>query len=318
MNEDDIKVPVYLITGFLEGGKTSFIRKVLGQRYFQIPGVTTIINTESGEEEYDSSELTKSRAMVVDIDDESELTAEKLEQINNDIYPERVMIELNPLWGVKKFEELTLPEGWGIVQKIVLVDAGTYQVYQNNMKSLFSEMFTSSDLVIFNRCKEDMPLANFRRGIKVVDPACEVVFEGPDGQMMDLFEEAPPYDLDADVVNIEDVDYGIFYVDLHDHPERYVGKTVHFRGLMKKSKAMGSKYFALGWMAMTCCADDIQFIGYICETPKARGYEDGTWVEITAKVEIKHMMAYRGKGPIFRVMQMAPVEPPESELVYFN
>ena len=87
---------------------------------------------------------------------------------------------------------------------------------------------------------------------------------------------------------------------------------------MMKNRMMGSKYFALGWMAMTCCADDLQFIGYMCESAKARGYEDGTWVQITAKVEFKHMMAYRGKGPVFKVLKMNYINPPETDLVYFN
>ena len=39
-----------------------------------------------------------------------------------------------------------------------------------------------------------------------------------------------PYDLDADIIDIEDADYGIFYVDMEDHPERYRGKTVRFKG----------------------------------------------------------------------------------------
>ena len=213
---------------------------------------------------------------------------------------------------------MKLPEGWGIVQEIAVVDATTYTVYRTNMKSLFVEMFGNADLVMFNRCSADMPLADFRRGIKVTNPSCEIAFESPDGQMLDIFEDKLPYDIDADVINIEDVDYGIFYVDIRDNPDRYKGKTVHFRGKMAKSKALGSKYFGLGWMAMTCCAADIQYIGYICESPKARGFANGSWVEVTAKVEIRHVLAYHGVGPVFRVFSMEAIEAPESELVYFN
>ena len=33
---EEIKVPIYLITGFLESGKTSFLSFTLQQDYFQI------------------------------------------------------------------------------------------------------------------------------------------------------------------------------------------------------------------------------------------------------------------------------------------
>ena len=318
MNEDEVRVPVYLITGFLEGGKTTFINKVLRQSYFQIDDPTVVINTEEGETEYDSADLTHYRTFAVDLTEEDPLTPDRLQKIEEEIHPGRVIVELNPLWGVKNFETMPLPEGWGIVQEIAIVDAVSYPVYRTNMKSLFVEMFANADLVMFNRCAEGMPLADFRRGIKVTNPPCEIAFEAPDGSMMDIFEDALPYDIDADVIDIDDVDYGIFYVDLRDNPERYEGKKVHFRGKMMKNKALGSKYFGLGWMTMTCCAEDIQFIGYICESAKARGFASGSWVEVTAKVEIRHMLAYRGKGPVFRVIDMTQIEPPESELVYFN
>ena len=50
---EEIKVPIYLITGFLESGKTSFLSFTLQQDYFQVEGKTLLILCEEGEEEYD-------------------------------------------------------------------------------------------------------------------------------------------------------------------------------------------------------------------------------------------------------------------------
>jgi uncharacterized repeat protein (TIGR03943 family) len=199
-----------------------------------------------------------------------------------------------------------------------LVDATTYGVYRNNMKSLFVDMFRNADMVIFNRSGEDMALADYRRSIKVVNPSCEIVFENREGGIIDIFQDNMPYDLDAEIIEIEDSDFGIFYVDLRDNPDRYNGKKVHFRGKTRRGAMMPSKYFGIGWMAMTCCADDLQYIGYLAECPGADNYANETWVEITAKVEIRHMMAYRGKGPVFKVEEMHTIEAPASELVYFS
>ena len=54
---DEIRVPIYLITGFLESGKTTFLRFTLDQDYFQIDGKTLLILMEEGEEEYDTKAL---------------------------------------------------------------------------------------------------------------------------------------------------------------------------------------------------------------------------------------------------------------------
>ena len=50
---DEITVPIYLITGFLESGKTSFLSFTLQQDYFRTEGKTLLILCEEGEEEYD-------------------------------------------------------------------------------------------------------------------------------------------------------------------------------------------------------------------------------------------------------------------------
>ena len=56
---DEFKVPIYLMTGFLESGKTSFLNFTLAQDYFQIDEPTLLILCEEGEEEYDKKVLKK-------------------------------------------------------------------------------------------------------------------------------------------------------------------------------------------------------------------------------------------------------------------
>ena len=74
---EEIKVPIYLITGFLESGKTSFLSFTLQQDYFQVEGKTLLILCEEGEEEYDEEALKKSNTVVEVIDSEEELTPEQ-------------------------------------------------------------------------------------------------------------------------------------------------------------------------------------------------------------------------------------------------
>ncbi|MDO4616026.1 MAG: GTP-binding protein [Lachnospiraceae bacterium] len=319
MNEDEIRIPIYLITGFLESGKTSFINFTVQQDYFQIMEPTLLIACEEGEVEYDEEMLQLYNTKLEVIDSKEEFTLEKLRKLEEQYHPDRIILEYNPLWSVKELEEtMELPEGWGIVQQIVTIDGTTAQVYMNNMRSLFSEMVKNADLVMFNRCDSTMPLANFRRSIKVNNPAAEIVFEDKNREITDIFEDSVPYDLDADVIEIDDVDYGIFYVDLGDHPERYQGKTVHFKGMVLKSRDLGADYFVPGRTAMTCCADDTAFIGYICLSKNAPKLPMGSWVDVTAKVDFRYMDAYGESGPVFQAVSITSATPPEAELVYFN
>ena len=45
------EIPVFLITGFLESGKTSFLENTIGEEYFSIQGNTLLLICEEGEEE---------------------------------------------------------------------------------------------------------------------------------------------------------------------------------------------------------------------------------------------------------------------------
>ena len=318
MGGDEIEIPIYLITGFLESGKTTFINFTVAQDYFQIDEPTLLITTEKGEVEYDEKELLKYNTVLEVVESQEQFTPEYLKKLKRRYNPERVILEYNPLWSVKKLEEMEMPRGWGIVQEIVTVDASCFQIYMQNMKSIFMEMSLHADMVMFNRCRPQDPLASFRRSIKVVNPACDVLFEDEEGEISNIFEDSMPYDLDADIIDIEDADYGIFYVDMEDHPERYRGKTVRFKGRVLKSENANAKFFVPGRMAMTCCADDTTFIGYICEFPKAKSLLMGQWVEVTAVVDWKYMEQYEGEGPVLIAKDIKSVQRPEVDLVYFN
>ena len=315
---DEITVPIYLITGFLESGKTSFLSFTLQQDYFRTEGKTLLILCEEGEEEYDEDALAKDNVVIEVIEKEEEFTPERLQALDIIHQPERVVMEYNGMWLVSKFEEMRLPQGWGIEQHITCVDASTFQVYMQNMKSLFMDMVRNADMVVFNRSKMEYPLSNFRRSIKVVNPSAEVIFEDEEGEMTDIFADQMPFDLDADIVDIPPEDYGIWFVDAMDHPDRYVGKTLRFKARARRPRGMGSKFFIPGRTAMTCCADDTSFLGYICKSAYAPKLKQGEWVEVTAKVAFENRSEYQGEGIVLYAENVTPCEPLADEMVYFN
>lgn len=315
---DDIQIPVYLIAGFLESGKTTFLEYTIGQDYFDIPGRTLLLLCEEGEVESDQALLKKTHTLTEILEDPEDLTPDALAYMNKKHRPARVLIEYNGMWPVEEIEQMEMPKGWGIVQQITTVDASCFQVYMNNLKPLFMQMVKHTDLVIFNRCNSNLPLADFRRSVKVVNPRAEILFEDENGEIQDIFAEELPYDLDADVITIREEDYGIWYVDMRDNPEDYEGKTVKFTGIVLKSRDLNADFFVPGRMAMTCCADDTTFIGYVCKSKEAPKLTTGSWVEVTATVEWEYMEVYHEEGPVLYEKEIRSCDPLEEELVYFR
>ena len=311
-------VPVYLITGFIESGKTTFLTYSLQQRNFMIPGRTVLIQCEEGEEDYDQRDLTRARVVVEKVDAPEKLTPQFLQQIDRKHRPARVLIEYNAFWGTGKIYEMEKPRKWELVQHIVTVDATTFKNYLNNMRSIFTDMINGADMVVFNRCRKEDPLANYRRSVKVVSPMSDVLFEGADGNMIDIFEDSMPFSLDTDPIRIEDIDYGLWYMDMRDHPDRYTGKRVQFKGVVLKSENDSADYFVPGRRAMTCCADDIRFLGYVCKTAEAKTLKMGDWVEVTGTVKQEYNDMYQETGPVIYPESITPAEKPQEELVFFS
>ena len=226
-------------------------------------------------------------------------------------------MEYNGMWKVSDFENLKLPEGWGIEQKITTVDASTFQMYLTNLKPLFVEMVRGADMVLFNRCEDIKPLAGYRRSVKVVSPQAEVIFEDEQGEIENIFEDEVPYDLKAPVVEIAKEDYGIWYVDMMENPDRYRGKVVEYTAKVLKPRSFPAKVFMAGRMAMTCCADDTSFLGYVCRSAYAPKLKPGQWVKIRAKIRFANLSVYRGEGPVLEAEHIELADPIE-ELVYFN
>lgn len=315
MKEPDVLV--YLMTGFLDSGKTQFLKFTLSQDYFRIRGKTLLLLCEEGEEEYDPEEMKRCNVVTEYVESQEQLSEVYLRELDEKHHPERVVIEYNGMWKVSDFEKMNLPDGWGIEQKLTTVDASTFQMYLTNLKPLFVEMVRGAELVLFNRCTEIRPLAGYRRSVKVVSPQAEVIFEDENGEVENIFEDDVPYNLDASVVEIRPEDYGIWYVDVMEHPERYKGKTVEFTARVLKPKSFPSKFFLPGRMAMTCCADDTTFLGYVCKSAYASKLKAGQWVTVRAKIGFAKLALYRGEGPVLEAENVELADPIE-QLVYFN
>ena len=62
---DEDVMPVFLINGFLEAGKTQFLEFTMDQEYFQTEGKTLLIVCEEGDTEYDEKKLKKHQEQML-------------------------------------------------------------------------------------------------------------------------------------------------------------------------------------------------------------------------------------------------------------
>lgn len=307
--------PVYMINGFLESGKSEFIAYTLSQPYFQIKGKTLLILCEEGEVEYGEELLRQSRTTVEPLEEEEEFTPENLTKLEKKHRPERIIIEYNGMWN---FKNMKLPRSWRIEQQITTIDASTFPMYYTNMKSLLAEMVRGSELIIFNRCDGIEDLNSYKRNIKAVNRQAEIIFEDQNGEIDEIMEEDLPYDLKADVIRLDNQGYGIWYLDSLDHLERYLGKTVEFTAMAARPSNFPEDYFVPGRLAITCCAEDMSFLGFVCRYEKAQSLKPKQWVKVKATVQKEFWADYNGEGPVLHALSVEPVKAPKQAVIDFG
>lgn len=306
--------PVYIVNGFLESGKTEFICYTLAQPYFQIKGKTLLIVCEEGEEEYEDALLAQSRTVMEVIEEEAEFTSSNLIELEKKHKPERIIIEYNGMWN---FKNMKLPWHWTVEQQITVIDASTFPMYFTNMRSLLSEMFRKSEMIIFNRCDGIEDLSVYKRNVKAINQQADIIFEDAQGEVNQIFEDDLPYDLNAPVIELDNEGYGIWYLDSLENLDRYEGKTIQFVAMVMKPEGFPGGYFVPGRLAMTCCADDMAFLGFACEYDKAEALTERQWVKVTAKVAKEYFADYQGEGPVLKAVSVEKAGAPKEEVISF-
>ncbi len=275
------EVPVFLLNGFLESGKTSLIKEIVENNENYHGNSTVIICCEQGEVEYDEKWCKDNEVHVEYVENQEDFTIEFFDELDKKYKPTRFVIEYNAFfdWNLQEF-----PERMVIYQQITLIDSNTFQVMFNNMKQIFQVMVRDSSLVIFNRCeKQGKNLGQFRRLIRGMTQQAQIAFEQADGRLSSMLDEDLPYDLSKDEICFEEDIYPTWYVEVFDNYERYFNKTFKFKTFVRD---VNKDTFVIGRQVMTCCANDIQFLGYEVINDTNVSVKDGDVIYL--ECEVKH------------------------------
>ena len=305
-------IPVYAVTGFLDGGKTNFINGIL-QDGFAKQDKTLLICCEEGDEEYDVDAMTNVKVEV--LDDIEQFTKANLKALEKKHHPRQVLIEYNGMWPFEQLNEL--PANWILYQIMTFVYGPSFDVMSRNMGQLMMEKIKNADMLVFNRCTPEVAEQLRKRNLRMVNRRADMFLDMEDGTTENyLTGDECPFDVTQELIDIPDEDFGVWYVDAMDHPEHYDGKRVRMKMIMCHSKKYPGT-FVPGRFAMVCCANDTQFLGVVARGDALAQYKNRDWLDVTAVCKKEYFEAYQGDGPILYIEDVKPCEKPKEELVSF-
>ena len=310
-------LPVFLFTGFLDSGKTTFLQSMLEDPAFNEGQRTLVILCEEGEEELDPKRFSINNVTIHTVADQSELTQGNMILWGRKAAASRIMIEYNGMWQMNDLFD-RLPENWGIAQETMMVDASTIGAFNQNMRQLVVDKLNTAELVIFTRVEPEQDRMELHKLVRGISRGAQIVYDLTDGTSeKDDIEDPLPFDINADVIEIADRDYALFYRDLVDEPGKYEGKTVRYKGLCASNMRMPKDTFLAGRHIMTCCEADIAYCPLVCKWDRAKSVKHKSWGIVEGRINEKFSNIYGKKGPVISVNSFEPAEQPEQPVATF-
>ena len=310
-------IPLYLFTGFLESGKTKFIQETLEDERFNVGERTLLLLCEEGEEEYDLSKMPHKNVFIEVVEKREDLNRNNLESLAKKTGAERVIVEYNGMWLLEDLFR-AIPRNFIISQELCFVDSNTILSYNNNMRQLVYDKLSTAEMIIFNRLPENTDFMPFHKLVRAISRRADIAYEYTNGYVKyDDIEDPLPFDINAEVVTIEDRDYALWFQDMMNDMNKYVGKTIKFKGIVARDGKIPDSTFVVGRQVMTCCADDIQYCGIACDWSGSKTLKTNDWVIVTAKFSVGNHILYRSKGPYLTAVSVAKTSKPDEMVATF-
>lgn len=311
------EIPVYLFTGFLESGKTKFIQETLEDPRFNTGEKTLVLLCEEGIEEYDIAKMPGKNVYIHSTQEKKDLNKEHIAALVKKTNAERVIIEYNGMWLLNELFE-ALPQNFVIAQEFCFVDSTTIFSYNSNMRQLVFDKLSTAELVIFNRVELSSDVMPFHKLVRAISRRADIIYEFTDGSILpDNIEDPLPFDVNAKVIDIKDIDYAIWFQDMMNDMAKYTDKTIKFKGIVARDAKLPGDTFIVGRQVMNCCAEDIQYCGIACDWKDSTTLKTNDWVVVTAKLSVGVHKLYRSKGPYLTAISVEKSEPPLEQVATF-
>jgi hypothetical protein len=247
--------------------------------------------------------------------DQQSVTAGELKALVKKYKAQRVVAELNGMYLVGDLYS-RFPEDWVVAQEVMFADSTTIMAYNANMRNLVMDKLVGGQMVVFNRLEPGADTMELHKLVRAANRNMDILYDYTDGSTaFDDIVDPLPFDINAPVIEVKDEDYALWYRDVTEEPEKYAGKTVHFKGQVAMLRRDKNNMFAPGRFVMTCCADDIQFLGVPCKYADSKSLTPRSWVSVTAKISAEKHILYQGElGPVLTAVSVetdVPAADPE-------
>ena len=312
-----METAVYLFTGFLEAGKTTFIKDTMRDPNFNDGKRNYLIVTcEEGEEELDPADFGEN-VRFASFSDEASLSTDRIVAMKKRANADILIVEYNGMWTLDNFYNI-LPEDWLVYQEIFIADSSTILTYNANMRQQTVDKLTSCEMVVFNRVTEKTDKMELHKLVRGISRKANICYEDTAGEIeFDQIEDPLPFDINAPVIERKDEDFALFYRDMTEEFAKYEGKRVRFKGIVALDNSLPKGQYAVGRHIMTCCADDIAYRGVVADGMGSLKLNTRDWVVVEGRLVEEYSKLYRAKGPVLKVSAIFAAEKPDQEVATF-
>lgn len=306
--------PLYVFSGFLDSGKTQAIKQTLYNPNFNEGELSLIICFEQGDVIYDDKFLKITNSKVEYLDSINELTIEKQKELDKKYNPERVFLELNGMEDDNVLYNIGFISNWELAQTLTTIDASTFNTYLTNMRQFLYNHVVNSECIILNR-SDGVDKRYLRNNLKSINQYLEIIYEDKNGNVSNKIEDEL-FDLSKELL-IEDIDYGLWFMDCIDNPDKYNKATVTVKVKYIDEIKEYPKAIIMGRSAMVCCANDITNIAFPCLNLEKNKIIDNQYYYLKGIIHsIKDKSG--NKAFVLDVQECNKADSPKDELVTFN
>lgn len=158
--------------------------------------------------------------------------------------------------------------------------------------------------IIFNREKKPDEHASYNTAFRLL-----------------VSEDEIPFDRTKEHICLTDEDYPYWALDVLEDPEHYAGKVLEMDVEVRKRTRRGKTTCRVGRTVMTCCMNDLQFLGGVIETDtlvdeeKELIPEDQTYIHLTAKAVVKTDPVRQRTQLVLRPIDWQPIPEPKQQIL---
>ncbi|MBM7649898.1 putative membrane protein [Bacillus ectoiniformans] len=116
------------------------------------------------------------------------------------------------------------------------------------------------------------------------------------------------------VINMSDSVYSVYYDEINQNIQQYIGRTISVTGFVYKEKDFNHNQLVISRFMITHCVADASIVGFLSEFPKDPGIKEDTWIKVNGTLDT---MTYNGaEVPYLKITEWEQIAEPVNPYLY--